>query len=174
MRVRDVLYYSSAGFFLLQLEQACSYLPSICSPDYQRGVSYRLGRQQSRRIGHRVDEPMVDRSAPHPAEVGILIGRIKSLIVKSTTIGIELTLTAHLKMGTDWPVNSPNRVSSPDSAHLRDCGWLVANNWPISLRCFSTAALESRARVRAALLFFSWFSYLSRGTSGPALRPIGD
>jgi hypothetical protein len=29
VRVRGVLYYSSAGFFLLQLEQACSYLPSV-------------------------------------------------------------------------------------------------------------------------------------------------
>jgi len=55
VRVRGVLYYSSAGFFLLQLEQACSYLPSICSPDDQRGGSCRLGRQQSRRIGHRLD-----------------------------------------------------------------------------------------------------------------------
>jgi hypothetical protein len=27
-----------------------------------------------------------------------------------------------------------------------DCGRIVANNWPLSLRCFSTAAAESRAR----------------------------
>ena len=94
VRVSGVLYYSSAGFFLPQLEQACSHLPSICSPDDKRGGSCRGGRQQSRRIGHRIDEPMVCRSAPPPAEVRILIGRIRTLVVKSMTIGIELTLTA--------------------------------------------------------------------------------
>src|ERR1039458_7217954 len=36
-------------------------------------------------------------------------------------------------------------------------GRIVANNWPISLRCFWTAASESRARVRAALLFSAGF-----------------
>jgi hypothetical protein len=36
---------------------------------------------------------MVGRSAPRPAEVGILIGRIRSLIVKNMTIGIEAALT---------------------------------------------------------------------------------
>ena len=36
---------------------------------------------------------MVGRSAPHPAEVGILIGRIRSLVVKDMTIGIEAPLT---------------------------------------------------------------------------------
>jgi hypothetical protein len=86
-----VLHFS-AGFFLLQLEQACPYLPSICGPDVQRGGSSRLGRQQSRRIGNRIDEPLVGGSAPRPAEVGILIGRTRSLVVKSKTIGIELTL----------------------------------------------------------------------------------
>jgi hypothetical protein len=39
VRVKGVLYYSSAGFFLLQLEQACSCLPSICGPADQRGVT---------------------------------------------------------------------------------------------------------------------------------------
>ena len=38
-------------------------------------------------------EPMVGRSAPRPAEVGILIGRIRSLVVKTWTIGIEAPLT---------------------------------------------------------------------------------
>ncbi len=93
MRVRGVLYYSSAGFFLLQLEQACSYLSSICSPDEQRRGFCRLGRQQSRRIGHWIVEAKVGRSAPRPAEVRILIGRIRTMVVKSMTIGIELTLT---------------------------------------------------------------------------------
>ena len=36
---------------------------------------------------------MVGRSAPRPAEVGILIGRIRSLVVKNMTIGIEAPLT---------------------------------------------------------------------------------
>jgi hypothetical protein len=36
---------------------------------------------------------MVGRSAPRPAEVGILIGRIRSLVVKTWTIGIEAPLT---------------------------------------------------------------------------------
>ncbi len=36
---------------------------------------------------------MVGRSAPRPAEVGILIGRIRSLVVKNMTIGIEEPLT---------------------------------------------------------------------------------
>ena len=74
VRVRGVLYYSSAGFFLLQLEQACSYLPSVCGPADQRGDSCRVGRRQSLRMGHRIVESMVGRSAPRQAEAGILIG----------------------------------------------------------------------------------------------------
>src|SRR5690348_16707760 len=68
-RVRAVWYYSPAGLFLLQLEQACSYLSSTCSPADQRGGSCRVGRPQSRRMGHRIVESMVGRSAPRPAEV---------------------------------------------------------------------------------------------------------
>jgi hypothetical protein len=94
VRVSGVLYYSSAGFFLLQLEQACSYLPSVCGPAAQRGDSCRLGKQQSRRMGHRIVESMVGRSAPRPTEAGILIGRIRSLVIKIMTIGIESPLTA--------------------------------------------------------------------------------
>jgi hypothetical protein len=51
VRVRGVLYYSSAGFFLLQLEQACSFLPSVCGPTAQRGASCREERRQSLRMG---------------------------------------------------------------------------------------------------------------------------
>jgi hypothetical protein len=72
-----VLYYSSAGFFLLQLEQACSVLPPSVADE----------------LGTGIDEPMVGRSAPRPAEVGILIGRLRSLVVKNMTIGIEAPLT---------------------------------------------------------------------------------
>ena len=57
MRVRGVLYYSPAGFFLLQPEQAFSCLPSICVPADQRGGSCRVGRQQSRRMGQRIVAP---------------------------------------------------------------------------------------------------------------------
>ena len=94
VRVSGVLYYSSAGFFLLQLEQACSYLPSVCGPAAQCGGYCRVGRQQSRRMGHRIVESTVGRSAPRPAEAGILIGRIRLLVVKNMKIGIESPLTA--------------------------------------------------------------------------------
>jgi hypothetical protein len=44
-------------------------------------------------MGHRIVESMLGRSEPRPAEAGILIGRIKSLVVKNMTIGIESPLT---------------------------------------------------------------------------------
>src|ERR1700759_2798101 len=72
---------------------ACSVLPLSVVPVTNAGVPAGKDGQQSRRIGHRIDEPMVGRSAPHPAEVGILIGRIRSLVVKDMTIGIEAPLT---------------------------------------------------------------------------------
>jgi hypothetical protein len=93
VRVRGVLYYSSAGFFLLQLEQACSSLPSACGPADRHGGSYRVGRQQSRRMGPRIVESTVGHSAPRPAEAGIVIGTLRSLVVKNITIGIEAPLT---------------------------------------------------------------------------------
>jgi hypothetical protein len=74
VRVRGVLYYSSAGFFLLQLEQVCSYLPSACGPTDQRGGFCKVGRRQSLRMGHPIVESTVGRSAPRQAEPGILIG----------------------------------------------------------------------------------------------------
>src|ERR1035437_8603228 len=83
VQVRGVLYYSSAGFFLLQLEQACSVLPPSVVPVTNAGVPAGKDGNRVERIGHRIHEPMVDRSAPRPAEVGILIGRIRSLVVKN-------------------------------------------------------------------------------------------
>ena len=47
--MRGVLYYSSAGFFLLQLEQACSVLPPSVVPVTNAGVP--AGKD-----GNRVDE----------------------------------------------------------------------------------------------------------------------
>jgi len=49
VQVRGVLYYSSAGFFLLQLEQACSVLPPSVVPLTNTGVP--AGKD-----GNRVDE----------------------------------------------------------------------------------------------------------------------
>ena len=49
VQVRGVLYYSSAGFFLLQLEQACSVLPPSVAPVTNAGVP--AGKD-----GNRVDE----------------------------------------------------------------------------------------------------------------------
>jgi hypothetical protein len=45
-------------------------------------------------MGHRIVESMVGRSAPRPTEAGILIGRIRSLVIKIMTIGIESPFTA--------------------------------------------------------------------------------
>jgi hypothetical protein len=49
VQMRGVLYYSSAGFFLLQLEQACSVLPPSVVPVTNAGVP--AGKD-----GNRVDE----------------------------------------------------------------------------------------------------------------------
>jgi len=78
-----VLYYSSAGFFLLQLEQAYYVLPPSVVPLTNAGFLQGKDGNRVERIGHRIHEPMVGRSAPRPAEVGILIGRMRSLVVKN-------------------------------------------------------------------------------------------
>jgi len=93
VQVRGVLYYSSAGFFLLQLEQACTVLPPSVAPVTNAGVPAGKDGNRVDELGTGIDEPMVGRSAPRPAEVGILIGRIRSLVVKNMTIGIEAPLT---------------------------------------------------------------------------------
>ena len=89
-----MLYYSSAGFFLLQLEQACSVLPPSVAPVTNAGVPAGKDSNRVDELGTGIDEPMVGRSAPRPAEVGILIGRIEDhWSSKNMTIGIEAPLT---------------------------------------------------------------------------------
>ena len=83
VQMRGVLYDSSAGFFLLQLEQACSVLPPSVVPVTNAGLPAGKDGNRVERIGHRIHEPKVGRSEPRPAEVGILIGRIRSLVVKN-------------------------------------------------------------------------------------------
>jgi len=59
VQVRGVLYYSSAGFFLLQLEQACYVLPPSVVPLTNAGVPAGKDGNRVVGIGHRIHEPMV-------------------------------------------------------------------------------------------------------------------
>jgi hypothetical protein len=70
---------------------------------------------------------MVGRSAPRPAEVGILIGRIRSLVVKTWTIGIEAPLTTAPENGqtlAGYAVIRPRRTparSDPEAQPPQRC-----------------------------------------------------